>query len=161
MGSICQCIVLGPPAPVCDANCIYAPDMLISDSVTACDLLGEIDISPIVTKCGTNTKSYKILSSKNITGTPTITSSKITFVPANNNYAPGEIVYKVSCGMLSASGKIIIVYKNECTGVNCAVTEKCNKCTGNCEDLPGSITTIAPGSNGFVLNVPNGGINVI
>ena len=131
MGSMCQCIatVVGPPAPKCNSNCIYAPNMLVSDSVTACDESAEIDISPIVAKCGSSPKSYKILSSKNVTGTPTITATTITFVPANNNYATAEIVYKVSCGMLSDIGKIIIVYKNECVGVDCETSEGCNKCT--------------------------------
>ena len=59
--------------------------MLVSDSVTACDLSGEIDITPIVTKCGTNPVNYSIVSYKNVANV-TISSTQIDFVPVNNNY---------------------------------------------------------------------------
>jgi hypothetical protein len=136
MASICQCLstVISPPPAPCDSNCIYAPSILVSDSVTACDVLAEIDITPIIAKCGDSPVSYSIISYKNVTGVPTIDSEKVTFVPFNNNYASAEIVYKVSCGILSAVGKIIIVYKNNCVGTSCAEFMTCNKCTGICED---------------------------
>ena len=145
MASICQCLstVISPPPAPCDSNCIYAPNILVHDSVTACDLLGEIDISPIIAKCGGLPDSYSIVSSKNVTGTPTINSEQVTFIPFNNNYESAEIVYKVSCGILSAIGKIIIVYKNNCVGVTCASNQICNKCTAVCEtiniDLSGEV----------------------
>ena len=153
MASICQCLstVISPPPAPCDANCIYAPSILVSNSVTACDELAEIDISPIIAKCGGLPVSYSIVSYKNVTGTPTIDSDKITFVPFNNNYESDEIVYKVSCGILSAIGKIIIVYKNECVGVTCASDRICNKCTGICEiiniDLSSDNQDIEPEEN--------------
>ena len=131
---ICSCMVISPP-PVnpCDKNCIYAPDMLVADQVTACAGATDIDISPITTRCGTTVPKFSILSYKNVTGVPSIVADKITFTPANNNYAPAEIVYKVSCGILSASGKVIIVYKNECIDVTCPDNRICDKCTGICE----------------------------
>ena len=137
MPSICQCLstVTSPPPAPCDSNCIYAPNILVSNSVTACDVLAEIDISPIIAKCGGSPVSYSIVSYKNVTGTPTIDSDKVTFVPFNNNYESAEIVYKVSCGILSAIGKIIIVYKNNCVGVVCTTDKICNKCTGLCETI--------------------------
>ena len=107
--------------------------MLVADQVTACAGSTDIDISPVTTTCGTLTPKFSIISYKNVTGIPTITANKITFVPANNDYAPAEIVYKVSCGILSASGKIIIVYKNECIDVTCTSNQLCDKCTGICE----------------------------
>ena len=137
MRSICQCLstVISPPPAPCDANCIYAPSILVSNSVTACDVLAEIDISPIIAKCGGLPVSYSIISYKNVTGTPTINPDKVTFVPYNNNYESAEIVYKVSCGILSAIGKIIIVYKNNCVGVTCSTNQTCNKCTGICQTI--------------------------
>lgn len=133
---ICSCMVMSPPPPKqCDNNCIYTPDMLVADQVTACDGSTDIDISPILAACGGIEPKYTILSYKNVTGTPTITENKITFTPANNNYAVAEIVYKVTCGILSNSGKIIIVYKNNCSDITCPDGKVCNKCTGLCEDL--------------------------
>lgn len=158
MSSICKCLstVLGPPPAPCDSNCIYAPNILVHDSITACDLAGEIDISPIIAKCGGLTAKYSIISQKNVTGVPTITATKINFVPANNNYETGEIVYKVSCGILSAVGKVIIVYKNMCVDVTCGNTKVCNKCTGLCENLPGGLLV-----EGSSLGSNNGGLTVI
>lgn len=159
MRSICQCLstVISPPPAPCDANCIYAPSILVSDSVTACDELAEIDISPIIAKCGGLPVSYSIVSYKNVTGTPTIDSDKVTFVPYNNNYESGEIVYKISCGILSATGKIIIVYKNNCIGADCPINHVCNKCTGDCVeldiDLSSNAADVIPAANtsGFVI----------
>jgi len=129
--------------------------MLVSDSVTACDLLGEIDITPIITKCGTNPVNYSIVSYKNVANV-TISSTQIDFVPVNNNYESGEITYRVACGILSAVGKIIIVYKNNCLAVSCASNEKCNKCTGDCDSLPGGLIT-----GGSILGSTTGGLSVI
>jgi hypothetical protein len=129
-------MVMSPPASPCDGNCIYAPNLLVADQVTACAGITDINISPVTVACSGVTPKYTILSSKNVTGTPTITSTKVTFTPANNNYAPGEIVYKVSCGMLSRSGKIIIVYKNECLDKTCPTGQICDKCTGLCIAAP-------------------------
>ncbi len=142
---ICSCLNLSLPRRdvPCDSNCIYAPDLLVSDQVTACAGATDIDISPVTVTCGTNDVYYTILSSTNITGNATITPTKITFTPANNNYAPAEIVYKVSCGMLSASGKVIIVYKNNCVGTVCADGKYCNKCTGNCIDMESDHSVIS------------------
>jgi hypothetical protein len=107
---ICSCLVVSPPPNTpCNSNCIYAPNMLVADQVTACGLATDIDISPIIAACGTTAAKYAIISSKNVTGTPTITKDAITFVPANNDYAPAEIVYKVSCGILSATGKVMFI----------------------------------------------------
>lgn len=155
---VCSCTVLTPkPKALCDDNCIYAPNMLVSDQVTACDGVTNIDISPIIAKCGDNQPYFSILSYKNVTGQPTITSNQITFTPANNNYAPGEIVYKVSCGILSASGKIIIAYKDNCSGVICTNGKICNKCTGNCENIEIDLSVIKEqvineeNTSGFVI----------
>ena len=153
--SLCRCTVLNPPSSPCNSNCIYAPNMLVSDSVTACDLSGEIDITPIVTKCGTNPVNYSIVSYKNVANV-TISSTQIDFVPVNNNYESGEITYRVACGILSAVGKIIIVYKNNCLAVSCASNEKCNKCTGDCDSLPGGLIT-----GGSILGSTTGGLSVI
>jgi len=130
--------------------------MLVSDQVAACDESAEIDISPIVVKCGSTEKSYKIISSKNVTGIPTITATKITFTPADNNYASAEIIYKVSCGILSAIGKIVIVYKNNCVGVDCDSSERCNKCSGECVDIEGSLSVDV----GSIIGI-NGGLTTI
>lgn len=146
--AICTCSVISPPIK-CDSNCIQAPNMLVSNSVTACDSSGEIDISPIIAKCGGDTVYYNILSYKNVSN-PTITSSQITFTPVNNNYEVGEITYKVSCGMLSDVGKITIVYKNNCDGITCPPNNTCNKCTGVCTPLDGSI-----GVGGSAINGTN------
>lgn len=133
--SLCSCLIIDPPPPSpCDSNCIYAPNMLVSGQVTACAGSTDIDISPVVAACGGITPKYTIISSKNVTGTPTITEDIITFTPANNNYESGQIVYKVSCGILSAIGKIIIVYTNNCVDTECDQYETCNKCTGLCEE---------------------------
>jgi len=129
---ICKCTVINPPV-TCNSYCIQAPNMLVSDSVTACDLSGEIDISPVIARCGTDTVHYTILSYKNVSNV-TITSSQIDFTPVNNNYESGEITYKVSCGMLSDVGKIIIVYKNNCVNTICGDYQTCDKCTGDCND---------------------------
>lgn len=132
---ICSCINLSPkPKRKCDSNCIYAPDLLVNDQVSACDGITDIDISPVIAACDDNEVYYTIISSKNITGNATITANKITFTPMNNNYMPSEIIYKVSCGMLSASGKVIIIYKNNCIGKVCPDNKYCDKCTGNCLD---------------------------
>jgi archaellin len=109
--------------------------MLVADQVTACAGSTDIDISPVTVTCGNIEPKFTILSYKNVTGVPIITENKITFTPANNNYAPAEIVYKVACGLLSASGKVIVVYKNNCTDVTCSDNKVCNKCTGNCEEV--------------------------
>lgn len=146
--AICTCSVISPPIK-CDSNCIQAPNMLVSNSVTACDSSGEIDISPIITKCGGDTVYYNILSYKNVSN-PTITSSQITFTPVNNNYEVGEITYKVSCGMLSDVGKITIVYKNNCDNITCPPNHTCNKCTGVCTPLDGNI-----GVGGSAINGTN------
>lgn len=146
--AICKCSVISPQVK-CDSNCIQAPNMLVSDSVTACDSSGEIDISPIVTKCGTDTVYYNIISYKNVAN-PTISSSQITFTPVNNNYEVGEITYKVSCGMLSDIGKITIVYKNNCSTITCPPNNTCNKCTGVCTPINGSI-----GVGGSAINGTN------
>lgn len=136
MASICSCMVISPPPVVpCNGNCIYTPNLLVADQVTACAGSTDIDISPITTSCNGITPKYTILSYKNVTGVPTITPTKVTFTPANNNYAAAEIVYKVACGMLSRSGKIIIVYKNECIDTICSEYNTCNKCTGVCEPI--------------------------
>lgn len=154
--AICTCSVISPPTK-CDSNCIQAPNMLVSNSVTACDLSGEIDISPIVTKCGSNPVYYSIISYKNVSD-PTINSSEITFKPVNNNYESGEIVYKVSCGILSDVGKIIIVYKNKCTGVICEPGYTCDKCTGQCNIVNTDLSAIKPddtiddNTSGFILD---------
>lgn len=113
--------------------------MLVSDQVTACDALAEILISPVVTTCGTTVPVYSIVSVKNVKPNPLITSTKITFIPENNNYETGEIIYKVSCGRLSSIGKILIVYKNNCITTNCTQYQICNKCTGLCENIPNEI----------------------
>jgi len=133
---ICSCMVMSPPpvAP-CNGNCIYAPDLLVVDQVTACAGSTVIDISPVTVTCGDIEPRFTILSYKNVTGVPTITENAVTFTPANNNYAPAEIVYKVACGILSTSGKIIIVYKNNCLDITCINNKVCNKCTGICEDI--------------------------
>jgi hypothetical protein len=128
-------VISPPPVIPCNSNCIYAPDLLVADQVTACAGSTVIDISPITANCGSIEPKFTILSYKNVTGIPTITENTITFVPANNNYAPAEIVYKVACGLLSASGKVIIVYKNECIDITCETGERCNKCTGLCEEI--------------------------
>lgn len=130
--AICTCSVISPPV-TCNSYCIQAPNMLVSNSVTACDSTGEIDISPVIAKCGTDTVHYTILSYKNV-ASPTITSSQITFTPVNNNYEIGEITYKVSCGILSDVGKITIVYKDNCVNALCGDYQTCDKCTGDCND---------------------------
>lgn len=133
---ICSCMVISPPPVVpCNGNCIYAPDLLVADQVTACAGSTVIDISPVTVTCGDIEPKFTILSYKNVTGVPTITEDAVTFTPANNNYAPAEIVYKVACGMLSTSGKIIVVYKNNCVDITCTNNKVCNKCTGICEDV--------------------------
>jgi len=155
---ICSCLVTSPPPSTpCDSNCIYAPNLLVADQVTACVAIAtDINISPVTAICSTPA-TYSIISSKNVTGTPTITSTKITFIPANNNYASGEITYKVSCGILSAIGKVIIVYKNNCVGISCPTNQVCNKCTGACQnlsiDLSGQVAAVIPPVNtsGFVI----------
>jgi hypothetical protein len=121
--------------------------MLVSNSVTACDLSGEIDISPIVAKCGNDPVYYTIVSYKNVSD-PTINSEEITFTPVNNDYQSGEIVYKVSCGMLSDIGKIIIVYKNNCVGVICDSGYTCEKCTGQCNVVNNDLSANKPDPNG-------------
>ena len=138
---ICSCINISPPpSSGCDNNCIYTPNLLSSNQVIACSTTPfDIDINPIIVACDT-TANYSIISYKNVTGAPTISPTKITFVPANNDYASAEIVYRVSCGIRSSVGKIIIVYKNECIDVVCNSSQKCNKCTGVCEDLPGNLS---------------------
>jgi len=153
MNPLCSCtpIVIGPPS-LCDNNCIYAPNMLVN-TVTACASETAINISPIVTKCGDTPVKYSIISYKNVTGVPTINSEQIIFTPANNNYAAGEIVYRVSCGILSKTGKIIIVYLNKCLDVNCTQTQICNKCTGLCEPLPGDLSI---GKTAISFNKNNG-----
>ncbi len=155
---ICSCMVISPPPVVpCNGNCIYAPDMLVADQVTACAGSTDIDISPVTVTCGDIEPKFTILSYKNITGTPTITEDKITFIPANNDYAPAEIVYKVACGMLSTSGKVIVVYKNNCLDITCPDIQVCNKCTGICEDisidLSGEETEVVTDENtsGFII----------
>ena len=155
---ICSCMVISPPpVPPCNNNCIYAPNMLVADQVTACGPITDIDISPVTVSCKDIEPKFSIISSKNITGIPTITPDKITFTPANNDYASGEIVYKVSCGMLSTSGKIIIVYKNECIDITCDSSKICNKCTGICEDILVDLSNLSedilPESNtsGFLI----------
>ena len=134
--------------------------MLVSDSVTACDELAEIDISPIITRCGADTVHYAILSYKNIAAKPTITADTITFIPQNNDYATAEIVYKVSCGVLSAVGKIIIVYKNECVGITCEESEYCDKCTGICQPHAGDFTVLT-GTEINPLPAPSTNIRII
>lgn len=155
---ICSCMVMSPPpSSPCNSNCIYAPNLLVSDQVTACVVIPtDIDISPVIAACGDIDAKYAIISYKNVTGKPTIDADAITFIPANNNYAPGEIVYKVSCGILSATGKVIIVYKNECIDITCDDNETCNKCTGLCESLPGGLAV-----GGSSLGSNNGGLTVI
>ena len=154
---ICSCMVVSPPpSSPCNSNCIYAPNLLVADQVTACAGATDIDISPIIAACGDITAKYAIISSKNVTGTPTIDADAITFVPANNDYAPAEIVYKVSCGILSATGKVIIVYKNNCVDITCGASEICNKCTGICETIVGGLSV---GGSGIGTN--NGGLTVI
>jgi len=155
---ICSCLVTSPPPAIpCNSNCIYAPNMLITDQVTACDGITDIDISPIIVACNADVARYKIVSFKNVQGIPAITSNKITFTPENNNYESGEIVYKISCGILSATGKIIIVYKNNCIGADCPINHVCNKCTGNCVeldiDLSSNAADVIPAANtsGFVI----------
>lgn len=155
---ICSCMVISPPPVVpCNGNCIYAPDLLVADQVTACAGSTVIDISPVTVTCGDIEPKFTILSYKNVTGVPTITEDAVTFTPANNNYAPAEIVYKVACGMLSATGKIIIVYKNNCIGADCPINHVCNKCTGNCVeldiDLSSNAADVIPAANtsGFVI----------
>lgn len=155
---ICSCLVISPPpSNPCDSNCIYAPNLLVADQVTACsNVATDIDISPIIAACSVEAK-YTIVSYKNVTGVPTITSTAVTFIPANNDYKPAEIIYKISCGMLSDTGKIIIVYKNECIDITCGEGTICNKCTGICEDievdLSGVTEEIIPEENtsGFII----------
>jgi hypothetical protein len=107
----------------------------MANQVTACTTTPtDIDISPIIAACNTPAK-YTIVSYKNVTGVPTITSDKITFIPNNDDNKPSEIIYKVSCGILSAVGKVIITYINECMDVTCNPGFVCNKCTGDCEEL--------------------------
>lgn len=138
---LCTCTptVISPPAPACGGNCIYTPNMLVTDQVTACDPVTDIDISPVIAACGSTPAVYSIISSKNVSN-PTITSTAVTFTPVNNNYAPGEIVYKVACGRLSDFGKIIIVYTNNCVNVNCDEYETCDKCTGDCIPIPPEVS---------------------
>ncbi len=139
---LCTCTptVLSPPARPCNSNCIYAPNMLV-DTATACEPVVDIDISPIVVACGDITPVYSIIlgSLKNV-ASATITPTTITFIPENNNYATGELMYKIQCGRLSEVGKIIIVYKNECVGINCGEYETCDKCTGDCIPIPPEVS---------------------
>lgn len=154
---ICKCSIIGPynpPPATCNSYCIYAPGLLVTDQVTACDGESEIDISPIVAVCKDITPKYTIVSAKNADNV-SITSEKITFTPVNNNYASAEIVYKVSCGMLADVGKVVIVYKSNCWDVTCDASTACNKCTGECDDLPGNLST--DGSVGGLL----GGLTLI
>lgn len=154
---ICKCSIIGPPPPPraqCNSYCIYAPGLLVDNQVTACDEETDIDISPIVAVCGDTTPKYSIVSVKNAENV-SITSEKITFTPVNNDYAAAEIVYKVACGMLSDVGKVVIVYKSNCWDVTCAAGTSCNKCTGDCDDLPGNLST--DGNIGGVL----GGLTLI
>ncbi len=153
---ICKCLTtITSSPPTCKGDCIYTPNMLVHDSVTACDTLGTIDIKPSIAKCGTTTPIYSIYSYKNVSNV-VISPTTITFVPVNNNYEPGEIKYMIKCGILSRIGTILILYKNKCTGT-CTQAETCNKCTGDCTPLPdgdlsfGDSTTISYNSDGLII----------
>lgn len=140
--ALCECLITSPPPqPNCLGNCLYVPDMLVQDDeLTACSGASTIDISPVISNCGNDTVYYSIYShNENVTNV-SINSEYITFTPVNNNYEVGEIIYMVRCGMLSKTGTIIIVYKNNCTQL-CDSGEICDKCTGDCEPAPPDLTT--------------------
>ena len=137
---ICQCIITSPPPVPCNnGNCIYAPNMLVTN-VTACAGVSTIDLSPIVTVCGTNTIYYSISKTSNVSNV-SITEDSITFTPENNDYQEGIIKYRIKCGNQSKTGTIVIVYENNCLPITCDSGELCNKCTGLCEPLPPDLFT--------------------
>lgn len=139
---LCTCTptVLSPPASPCNGYCIYAPDLLV-DTATACEPVVDVDMTATVTVCGDNTVTYTIIpgSLKNI-ASATISASTLSFIPENNDYATGELKYKIQCGRLSKVGKLIVVYKNECVGVACDEYETCDKCTGDCIPIPPEVS---------------------
>lgn len=137
---ICQCIITSPPpVPCSNGNCIYAPNMLVTN-VTACAGVSTVDLSPVVAVCGADTVHYTITHTQNVASV-SITEESIIFTPVDNNYEEGIIKYRIRCGNLSKTGTIIIVYKNECLSITCDENEQCDKCTGNCIPLPPDLFT--------------------
>lgn len=160
MPNICGCLVTSPPyVTTCKGNnCIYTPDLLIksSESVTPCGDVGIILLSdkvktPLCTSEGI-TPLYEIVYTTTNVATTTINSSQITFSLQGGKLDIAEIHYKVTCGMYSNIGEIMIVPKSECTGVSIPQGQQCDPCTGALSDIPVDIS-IGDENDGSIIDI--------
>lgn len=165
MSNCCLCYgrVCNPPTPpACPSgNCLLIPHLLVGseDSVGPCDEAGLIPFEGTginTTLCGVTVPSYIILSHSNIFTSVSINSTGISFTTttAIESASVGVITYAVSCGQYSSIATATIIIKNLCAGVICGSTQECDKCTGDCEDIPGSLAvsgSISGGSGGLTV----------
>lgn len=152
-----------PPTSSCpNGNCLYIPHLLVGseDSVGPCNEEGLIPFAGTginTTLCGVTVPSYIILSHSPIFTDVSINSTGISFTTttAIEEASVGVIEYGVSCGQYSSIATATIIIKNLCAGTLCGSTQTCNKCTGLCADIEGSLTVGGTSSGG------SGGLTVI
>ena len=150
--------------PKCPSgNCLVLPHLLVGSEVSVgpCGEQGFIPFEDTGLKtelCGLATPQFKIISYAPIFEDVSINSSGITFTTtqATSNASAGVIQYAVTCGKYGEYATATIILKNLCAGKICDANEFCDKCTGNCEPIPGGIKV-----GGTSVTTPSGGINVI
>jgi hypothetical protein len=165
MSNCCLCYpkVCGPKKPKCPSgNCLYIPHLLVGseNSVGPCNETGFIpfvDTGIDTTLCGATPPIYTILSHSNIFTNVSIDSTGINFTTTTSieEASVGVITYAVSCGANASTATATIILKNLCASVICPAGQFCEKCTGVCEDVPGSLVV-----SGSVLGA-TGGLTII
>lgn len=157
---LCYPQVCSPSKPkTCfSGNCLYIPHLLVGsdDSVGPCNEEGLIpfaDTGIDTTLCGNVAPTYTILSHPNIFTNVSINSTGISFTTttAIEEASVGVITYAVSCSGYASTATATIILKNLCASVICPSGQLCAKCTGDCEDIAGSLTV-----SGSVLGTAGG-----
>ncbi len=146
---LCYPTVCSPTTPKkCPTgNCLYVPHLLVGsdNSVGPCEEEGLIpfeDTGIDTTLCGNTAPVYTILSHSQIFKNVTINSTGINFTTtiAIEEASVGIISYSVSCGKYASTATVTIILKQLCASVICSAGTYCDKCTGTCEDIEGSLT---------------------
>ena len=158
----CSCVgthTLPPVTPSCKPNkCMQLGHILIEEcnSVGPCGNIGTIDLSCYKYTC--DNPEIKVYSNSHPELIEVVNITKSTFTFKTTSLAKGgERVQftifakcKGDCLVLSDYSTITIYIKDLCRHNKCTSTQKCNKCTGVCEELDPEILI----SDKTIFNTP-------
>lgn len=155
----CPCWCIGthtlPPTekPCAKGECIKLGYILVKpeNSVGPCGQQGKISLKCYDFSACCNSDSLKIEVVNNSNPEKLIVNSidrnELVFTTTSEAEAYDKIVLtiKAECCKLGDYGQITIFIKDLCECVKCANGESCNKCTAECEEVPGDLVLSAEG----------------